>query len=335
MPFKRGGSPPNHAPRYHANTVSMRSEQEEEDDVVRSIVKATSASPHFAGAAVSSSTKGKEPVEQVATDSDLEVTFTNSGSEEEPAQQFTDAHIFGSDSSDSSEEEPPEKHKLCNRYDSSDQPSYDNDSSDEDDECVFADSSDEDDDDDSDVDHTHKQNEQEQHKHHDEHQKEIGQEQHKHHDEQQPTEEAIEQEEQEHYDAIMKTLLDLCIVDFCSELCKHDKPPHVVYMVLDNMSTSNLLLLQQEMQKRFERADDRLSDLGTDDTRQLMAYVNYINEQAHLAGHTASWIKFLPWSRHAWAGAISLMPRPLSRCLQKNKYKTSSSSSSSSSSSGS
>jgi len=56
--FKSGGSPPNHAPRYHANSVSMRPEQEEEDNVVRSIVQANSASPHFARAAVSSSTRG-------------------------------------------------------------------------------------------------------------------------------------------------------------------------------------------------------------------------------------------------------------------------------------
>ena len=48
------------------------------------------------------------------------------------------------------------------------------------------------------------------------------------------------------------------------------------------------------------RADEWLSDLGTDDTRRLLTFANYISEQAHLAGHTVSWIRFLPWSMHAW-----------------------------------
>jgi hypothetical protein len=172
--------------------------------------------------------------------------------EEKPAQQFIDADVFGSDSSDSteeespkkfkccSEEESPEKYKCCTRCDHSDPPSSDDD----------CDSYDEDNGDGSDLVHTHKQNEQTPHdsegeiphefkilldhltqKINDEHQptEEIEQEVQEHYDannEHQPTEEELEQEAQEHYNAIEKMLLDLPIVDFCSEICKHDKPPH-------------------------------------------------------------------------------------------------------------
>jgi hypothetical protein len=137
--FKRGGSSLNHAPRYHADSVSMRSEQEEENNAVRSIVQANSASAHFAGAAANFSTKSKEPMEQVATDNELVVTFTSSDSEEEPpkkkhrwfnrcdssdeekpAQQFLDADIFGSDISNSSKEESPKKYKCCSEEESPD-----------------------------------------------------------------------------------------------------------------------------------------------------------------------------------------------------------------------
>jgi hypothetical protein len=65
----------------------MRSEQEEEDDAVRCIVQANSASPHFAGAAMSFSTKGKEPMDQIATDNELVVTFSSSDSEEAPEEE--------------------------------------------------------------------------------------------------------------------------------------------------------------------------------------------------------------------------------------------------------
>ena len=54
-------------------------------------------------------------------------------------------------------------------------------------------------------------------------------------DEHQPTEGKIQQEEQQHYDSIMKILLDLSIVDLCSELCKHAKPPRVMFMVIDKL----------------------------------------------------------------------------------------------------
>jgi hypothetical protein len=72
---------------------------------------ANSASPHFVGAAASLSTKGKEPMEQVATDNELVVTFTSSDSEDESPKkkhwlfnrssdeeepQITAADIFGS-----------------------------------------------------------------------------------------------------------------------------------------------------------------------------------------------------------------------------------------------
>jgi hypothetical protein len=92
----------------------------EEENAVRSIVQANSASPHFVGAAASFSTKDKEPMEQVSTNNKLVFTFTSSDSEDESPKkkhwlfncssdeeetQFTAADIFGSDSSDSSEEE--------------------------------------------------------------------------------------------------------------------------------------------------------------------------------------------------------------------------------------
>ena len=55
-------------------------------------------------------------------------------------------------------------------------------------------------------------------------------------DKHQPTEGKIQQEQQ-HYDSIMKILLDLSIVDLCSELCKPAKPPHVMFMVIDTLCT--------------------------------------------------------------------------------------------------
>jgi hypothetical protein len=80
--------------------------------------------------------------------------------------------------------------------------------------------------------------------------------------------------------------------------------------VLDNLSTSDLLQLQQEMQKCFEQADAWFSDLSTDDIPQLIAYVNYINERAQLAGHTVSWIKLLPWSRNVWRWGVRFDATP-------------------------
>ena len=48
------------------------------------------------------------------------------------------------------------------------------------------------------------------------------------------------------------------------------------------------------------RSDDCLSNCNQDVIPQLMAYANYINQEARLSGSTAYWIKLLPWSRHAW-----------------------------------
>jgi hypothetical protein len=364
--FKRGGSSPNHAPRYHANSVSMRSEQDEEENTFRSIVQANSVSPHFVGAAESFLTKGKEPMEQVATDNELVVTFTSSDLEDESPKkkhwlfnrnsdeeepQFTAADIFGSDSSDSSEEESlqkkccsktsREKYKCCIRCDHSDPTSSHDD----------CDSSDEDNDDGSVLVHTHTQHEQEpndskemiQHefkilleylaqKQHSEgsvsavtspqeeypasltqlSEDELEQQVPKYNDakdEHQPMEGKIQQKEQEHYDSIMKMLLDLPIVDLCSDLCKHAQPFQVLFMVIDNLCASDLLELQQELQKRFKQADAWLSDLSTDDIRQLIAYVNHINDLAHLhVGHTAFWIQLHPWSRHAWRWGAHFTP---------------------------
>ena len=141
---------------------------------------------------------------------------------------------------------------------------------------MFADSSDKDDDDGSDIDHTHKQNEQQATE------KEIEQKEQVHYDSEEdieqheqvpfPSEEEIEQEPPDQ----LQGLLDLRIGDLCSHICKNDKPSHVLCMALWVMPTSNLLLLQLEMKKRFERADEWLSDLGTDDTRQLLTFANYI-----------------------------------------------------------
>ena len=133
-------------------------------------------------------------MEQVASDSDLEVTFTSFGSEGGPAPQLTDADIVGSDSSYSSEEEPPKTNKLRNRCDSSDQPSSDNDSFDEDD----------DDDDGSDIDHTYKQHEQVPYE----------------------SEEEIEQEPSDQ----LQGLLDPRTGDLCLQICKDDQPSNIVCM---------------------------------------------------------------------------------------------------------
>jgi hypothetical protein len=136
-------------------------------------------------------------------------------------------------------------------------------------------------------------------------------------DEHQPTEGKIQQEEQQHYDSIMKIPLDLSIVDLCSELCKLAKPPHVVFMVIDNLCASSLLELQQELQNRFKQADAWLSDLSTDDIRQLIAYVSYINDLAHVyVGHADFGSSSIPGRGTPGAGALILILGPLSRCLQ-------------------
>ena len=100
-------------------------------------------------------------------------------------------------------------------------------------------------------------------------------------------------------------LIDMPSVQLCSELHKlcseHYKPPwFAVFSALDKASTSMILILQQDMHKRFERSDEWFFNLDSDDIRQLAKYVNRINYRAHQAGLTAFWIKFLPWSRHAW-----------------------------------
>jgi hypothetical protein len=82
-------------------------------------------------------------------------------------------------------------------------------------------------------------------------------------------------------------------------------------MVIDTLCTSDLLELQQAMQNRFRQADAWLSDLSTDDIRQVIAYVNYINDMAHLhAGHTDFWIQLHPWSRHTWRWGAHFNPGP-------------------------
>jgi hypothetical protein len=50
--------------------------------------------------------------------------------------------------------------------------------------------------------------------------------------------------------------------------------------------------------------------LSTDNIRQLIAYVNYIND-LDLAGHTGFWIQLHPWSRHAWRWGADFNPPPL------------------------
>jgi hypothetical protein len=47
-------------------------------------------------------------------------------------------------------------------------------------------------------------------------------------------------------------------------------------------------------------SDDWLSNCSQEVIPQLMAYTNYINEEARIAGNTAYWIKLLPWLRNAW-----------------------------------
>jgi hypothetical protein len=59
--FKRGGFSSRPTPRYHTNNVSVP--EHGDDSAVRQIVQANSASPHFVGAAINPSAKGKEPVE--------------------------------------------------------------------------------------------------------------------------------------------------------------------------------------------------------------------------------------------------------------------------------
>jgi hypothetical protein len=60
----RGGFSPHPSPRFHTNNVSVP--EQGDDDAVRQIVQANSASPHFVGAAINSA-KGKEPVESSTT----------------------------------------------------------------------------------------------------------------------------------------------------------------------------------------------------------------------------------------------------------------------------
>ena len=66
------------------------------------------------------------------------------------------------------------------------------------------------------------------------------------------------------------------------------------------------------MQKRFKHrdTDDWHCDLRTNDIRQLIAYVNHINDLAHLVGHTVFWIQLHPWSRHAWRWGAYFNPPP-------------------------
>jgi hypothetical protein len=101
----RGGFSPRPSPRFHTNNVSVP--EQGDDDAVRQIVQANSASPHFVGAAINSA-KGKEPVESPPTvsrkqlaaesDDDLIVTFTSSDDdEEEEKEEYSETDIFGTD----------------------------------------------------------------------------------------------------------------------------------------------------------------------------------------------------------------------------------------------
>jgi hypothetical protein len=107
----RGGFSPHPSPRFHTNNVSVP--EQGDDDAVRQIVQANSASPHFVGAAINSA-KGKEPVESPPTvsrkqlaaesDDDLIVTFTSSDDdEEEKKEEYSETDIFGTDYSSDTE----------------------------------------------------------------------------------------------------------------------------------------------------------------------------------------------------------------------------------------
>jgi len=72
-----------------------------------------------------------------------------------------------------------------------------------------------------------------------------------------------------------------------------------------------LLLLQKDLHDRMVRSDDCLSNCNQDVIPQLMAYANYINEEARLSGSTVYWIKLLPGQGTPVAGEISSLVRIL------------------------
>jgi hypothetical protein len=63
--LKRGGFSPRPTPRFHTNNVSVP--KQGDDAAVRQIVQANSASPHFVGAAINPSAKGKGTVQSPPT----------------------------------------------------------------------------------------------------------------------------------------------------------------------------------------------------------------------------------------------------------------------------
>jgi len=88
-------------------------------------------------------------------------------------------------------------------------------------------------------------------------------------------------------------------------------PAQDIYAALSSLSKDKLLLLQKDLHDRMVRSDDCLSNCNQDVIPQLMAYANYINEEARLSGSTVYWIKLLPGQGTPVAGEISSLVRIL------------------------
>jgi hypothetical protein len=104
------------------------------------------------------------------------------------------------------------------------------------------------------------------------------------------TQEELKNIEQARRKYLQQQLLALPTDIFCDALIDNKHPAQDVYAALSSLSKDKLLLLQKDLHDRMVRSDDCLSNCHQDVIPQLMAYANYINEEARLAGSTAYWI---------------------------------------------
>jgi hypothetical protein len=98
------------------------------------------------------------------------------------------------------------------------------------------------------------------------------------------------------YTKDMKFAFDISPAKLCDHLYDNTVSPEQVYTVLSNTHNDYLVQLQAIMKERFDRLDfEPAHEL------QIIAYANFINNQVQKrTGSITLWIKFVPWSKHAW-----------------------------------